>query len=225
MSRILLVEDDERIAATVEDVLSNLNHVVDIASDGPSGLDHLLSSPYELAILDWNLPGMEGFEVCNKFRRSGGTVPILFLTAIKDVSSKVDALDCGADDYLCKPFSLDELLARVNALLRRPAEKENYVIQSGSLKMDVNAGVVKIGEQVVALTAGEYRLLKMFMENAMQIFSVDAILEQLSVAEPESTEAGVRQMIACVRKKLSVDEHHKSLVTIKGSGYYFSPQS
>jgi DNA-binding response OmpR family regulator len=223
VSRILLIEDDERTAATVGDILRALNHVVDHASTGPDGLEFLKTQHYELAILDWGLPGMEGFFVCQQYRKSGGTIPILFLTAERELPKKVSALDSGADDYLCKPFSLDELLARVNALLRRPRVEASQILQSGNLAIDLGSGAVTIGGEKITLTAGEYRLLKLFMQNPRQIYSVSAILEQMSVAEPEGTEAGVRQMIACLRKRLTKGNHYQSIKTLKGSGYLFEP--
>jgi len=223
MSRILVVEDDERTAASVVDILLCQNHVVDTATNGPDGLEHLMNHPYELAILDWGLPGMVGFEVCKHYRNSGGKIPILFLTAEKDLPKKVQALDTGADDYLCKPFALDELLARVNALLRRPREEEQKSIKSGSLVLNLDSSQVTIGDTKVVLTAGEFKILKLLMQNPKQIYSVQAIFDQLYVAEAESTEAALRQMIMGLRKKLNQDEHNKSIVTLKGSGYYFEP--
>ncbi len=221
MSRILVVEDDERTAASVVDILVAQNHVVDTATNGPDGLECLLGHPYELAILDWGLPGMEGFSVCQTYRQSGGTTPILFLTAENELPKKVRALDTGADDYLCKPFSLSELLARVNALLRRPRQEASKTMQSGSLVVNLSTGEVTIGGSPIEITAGEFRLLNLFMQNAKQVFSVPTILEKLSVSEPESTEAGVRQMIMCLRKKLATDGHDKCIKTVKNAGYFF----
>jgi DNA-binding response OmpR family regulator len=209
----------------VVDVLMAHNHVVDTANNGPDGLEFLRTNLYELAVLDWGLPGMEGFSVCQNYRKSGGITPILFLTAENELPKKVQALDCGADDYLCKPFSLEELLARVNALLRRPRKEEPTVLQSGNLAVNLSTGEVTIGENAVALTAGEFRLLKLLMQNARQVFSVAAIQEQLSVAEPESTEAGIRQMIMGLRKKLAKGSHDSSIKTIKNAGYFFEPCS
>jgi len=225
VSRILLVEDDERTAASVMDILLSQNHVVDLVVTGPEGLECLLGHHYELAILDWGLPGMEGFSICKAYRNSGGTCPVLFLTAQNELPKKVQALDIGADDYLCKPFSLAELLARVNALLRRPPQEESKTMRSGNLVVNIGTGEVRIGDNVVAFTAGEFRLLNLLMQNPKQVFSVPAILDKLSVAEPESTEAGIRQMIMCLRKKLVTDGHDQSIKTVKNAGYVFEPAS
>jgi DNA-binding response OmpR family regulator len=223
VSRILVVEDDERTAASVLDVLLAQNHVVDVATNGPDGLECLLGHHYELAILDWGLPGMEGFLVCQNYRQSGGTSPILFLTAENELPKKVRALDSGADDYLCKPFSMEELLARVNALLRRQRKETSKTMRSGNLAVDLGTGEVTIGDTAIVLTAGEFRLLNLLMQNAEQVFSVSAILEKLAVAEPESTEAGIRQMIMCLRKKLAKDGNDACIKTVKNAGYFFKP--
>lgn len=221
MSRILVIEDDKRTAEAVADVLTGLNHVVDITFTGEDGLESLLMHHFDLAIVDWILPGIEGFTVCQQYRKRGGATPILFLTAERELPKKVSALDCGADDYLCKPFAVDELIARVNAILRRPQHEPGQILRSGSLAIEMNTCTVTIASDQLSLTAGEYRLLKFFMQNAGAIYSVSAILQELSMVEPESTEAGLRQMIACLRKKLSKDEHNSSIVNIKGQGYQF----
>ena len=128
MSRILLIEDDHAQLDIIEQGLAFHGHVIDTKCDGAEGLEQLLAHHYDLAIIDWELPGLPGVEICNKYRNAGGTAAVLFLTGKSSVSNKVQAFDCGADDYLTKPFSYAELLARVKALLRRPPAMESETL-------------------------------------------------------------------------------------------------
>lgn len=223
MSRILVIEDDPRTAATVKTALQAFNHVVDSVTNGADGLEYLLNQPYELAIVDWELPGMKGDSILLEYRTRGGTCPILFLTALNNVANKVHALDGGADDYLCKPFSLEELLARVNSLLRRSSPPtESKQLTSGDMVVDTTACTVTIGGEAIKLTAGEFKLLLLLMQNHSHVLSIETILSRL--AGGESTELSLRQNIACLRKKLSVNGHDRSIVTVTGQGYKFETQ-
>ncbi|MBX3152240.1 response regulator transcription factor [Candidatus Obscuribacterales bacterium] len=221
MGRILLVEDDEMIASVVEDVLSEHNHVVDLVSTGPDALDQLLHYHYDMAIIDWGLPGMPGYTVTEQYRGKGGKIPILFLTGQTDVVKKVQALDVGADDYICKPFAVDELIARVTALLRRPPVEDEKVVKSGSLQLDLATCQVTISGAPLALTAGEFALLKLFMQNPGKVFSISSIVDKIFQSDAEFAEKAVRQRVMVLRKKLSVDGHEESIVTVTGQGYKF----
>lgn len=221
MGRILLIEDDEVTASMVEEVLTEFNHVVDTVVSGTEGLEYLLHQHYDLSIIDWGLPGLSGVEICERYRKGGGKTPLLFLTGQQEVSRKVQAFDLGADDYLCKPFSVDELLARVNALLRRPRVDSDTIISSGSLQMNVTARNVTIGGEPVSLSSGEFELLKLLMQNQKRIFSTTAIVEKVYSSESDTSEKTVRQRILCLRKKLEQDDHDKSIVNVKGQGYKF----
>jgi|GEM_PF-65631 Response regulators consisting of a CheY-like receiver domain and a winged-helix DNA-binding domain len=224
LSRILVIEDDPRTSATVKTALQAFNHVVDTVNNGSDGLEYLLSQPYELAIVDWELPGLKGDSILLEYRKRGGNCPILFLTAMNKVADKVHALDGGADDYLCKPFSLQELLARVNSLLRRssPSEVSANQLTSGDLVVDTMTCTVTIGGEVVKLTAGEFKLLALLMQNPSHVLTLDVILSR--TAGGESTELSLRQNIACLRKKLSKNRHDQSIVTVTGQGYKFESQ-
>lgn len=221
MGRILLVEDDEKIASVVEDALCAYNHVVDVVITGPDGLEHLMYHHYDMAIIDWGLPGMPGFTICEKYRSEGGKIPILFLTGQTDVVKKVAALDSGADDYMCKPFSLDELIARVSALLRRPPEESEKIVSSGSMQLDLNNSSVSIAGEKISLTASEFSLLKLFMQNPGKIFSYSAIVDKIFQSDAEFAEKAVRQRVMVLRKKLAQDGHDDSIVTVTGQGYKF----
>ena len=144
MARILVIEDDYTQLDIIEQGLAFHGHVIDTKGDGAEGLEQLLAHHYDLAIIDWDLPGLQGVDVCNKYRNSGGTAAVLFLTGKSSVTNKVQAFDCGADDYLTKPFSYAELLARVKALLRRPhtMESESLVYQEITLDMVTKVATV-----------------------------------------------------------------------------------
>jgi Response regulators consisting of a CheY-like receiver domain and a winged-helix DNA-binding domain len=221
VGRILLIEDDEATADMVEQVLTEFNHVVDTVTNGTEGLEYLMHQHYDLSIIDWGLPGLTGVEICERYRKEGGRTPLLFLTGQQEVSRKVQAFDLGADDYLCKPFSVDELLARVNALLRRPRIQSDTIIISGSLEMNVTARNVTISGEPVSLSSGEFELLSLLMQNPKRIFSTAAIVEKVYSSESDTSEKTVRQRILCLRKKLEQDSHDKSIVNVKGQGYKF----
>ncbi|MDZ4837042.1 MAG: response regulator transcription factor [Candidatus Melainabacteria bacterium] len=221
MGRILLIEDDEKIASVVEDALCAYNHVVDVTGTGPDGLEHLRYHHYDMAIIDWGLPGMPGFTVCETYRNEGGKIPILFLTGQTDVVKKVQALDSGADDYMCKPFSLDELIARVSALLRRPPEEEDQIVSSGTMQLDLTNSAVTIQGDAISLTASEFALLKLLMQNPSTVFTYGAIIDKLFHSEAEFAEKAVRQRVMVLRKKIAQDGHGDSIVTVTGQGYKF----
>lgn len=221
MGRILLIEDDEATADMVEQVLTEFNHVVDTVTNGDEGLEYLTHQHYDLSIIDWGLPGLSGVEICERYRKEGGKTPLLFLTGQQEVSRKVQAFDLGADDYLCKPFSVDELLARVNALLRRPRVESDTIINSGSLQLNVTARNVTIGGEAISLSSGEFELLRLLMQNQKRIFSTAAIFEKVYSSESDTSEKTVRQRVLCLRKKLEQDGHDQSIVNIKGQGYKF----
>lgn len=221
MARILLIEDDEKVATLVEDALISFNHVVDRARNGEEGLDYIRFSHYELAVVDWMLPGISGYEICKEYRLGGGQIPILFLTAQSEVHFKVQALDTGADDYLCKPFFVDELIARVNGLLRRNAPRKQSILRSGSLALDTQSAEVTINGTPIILNASEFALLKLLMQSPGRIYSADAIAERDDNVDNEKHQKAIRQRVLCLRKKISEDNHDRSIVTVQGQGYKF----
>lgn len=219
MARILLVEDDVLVVTIVEEALTSSHHIVESVTTGPEGLDRLLHYHYDLAIVDWGLPGMAGIEICDAYRNQGGRMPILFLTGQSDLQHKVKAFDTGADDYLCKPFSFFELVARVNALLRRPPEDNDQVLEAGNLKVDLIKSTVSINGEVLTLTAREFDLLKLLMSNPGHVFTPANIVDKICPEEPDQAEQAIRQRVMWLRKKLM--DHADSIVTVKGQGYKF----
>ena len=223
MTKILLVEDDDMTVQTVTDFLSVANnYIVESVKGGKEGLDRLQLYEYDLAIVDWSLPEMSGVEVCSTYRSNGGLVPILMLTGKTSVSEKVHGLDAGADDYLTKPFSLQELTARVRALLRRPRETVKEVLQAGELVLDTTSGKVTKAGAEIALLPKELILLEFFMRHPNQNFTAITLLNRLWSSESDSTEQAVRQVIVRLRKKIE-DEGEELIVTSKGLGYRLVP--
>lgn len=221
MARILVIEDDPQVSSVVEEALLTLNHVVETCDDGNDGLDRLTYYHFDLAIVDWVLPGKTGLEICTIYRKNGGQVPILFLTGQADIPNKIEAFDSGADDYLTKPFSFSELVARVKALLRRPPQLAEKVLEHGGLKLDLGTCVVTKLDKPVNLAPSEFALLELFMSNPGRIFSADDLLSRVFKTDSEASDEAVRQRVLRLRKKIAIDESASLIKTVKGLGYKF----
>src|SRR5256885_7824673 len=172
-SRILVVEDDPRLAATLERVLSAESHDVQVAGDGHEALRRSRERPFDLVVLDIMLPGLDGIAVCRRLR-AAGPVPILLLTALGGTEERVRGLDSGADDYLVKPFAYEELLARVRALLRRAAPADH--LRFGDLRLEPASRGAWRGEQAIGLTAPEFGLLRRFLRLPRQVLSREKLI-------------------------------------------------
>lgn len=219
MARVLFVEDDKDLAAAVEMALEAQNFIVEVVHDGKSALDRLTFEHYDVAIVDWMLPQMSGYEVCQQYRRNGGQTPILFLTGQSDVMHRVQALDTGADDYLTKPFAYAELMSRVRALLRRFPKLENQVISLGHLELDVQRCRARVEGRDVDLAPSEFALLELLMKHQGRIFSTDDLLDRVFKLDREATGEAVRQRILRLRKKIDIDGKPSLIKTVKGLGY------
>lgn len=224
MARILVIEDDERLAEVLDDCLTTSNHLVETVRNGKDGLERLLYSTYDLAILDWHLPDMTGFDICKSYRENGGQMPILFLTGNSDVDCRVGALDIGADDYLTKPFAFKELQARVNALLRRPQQIAEKVLTYKNLNLDLSSKTVSVAGRKLALAASEYALLELMMRNPGKVFSYDELMDRVFKNDEEASEEAVRQRVTRLRKKIDTDGDTSCIRTIKGLGYSFGAE-
>jgi DNA-binding response OmpR family regulator len=219
MARVLFVEDNKDLATAVEMALEAQNFIVEVVHDGKSALDRLTFEHYDVAIVDWMLPQMSGYEVCQQYRRNGGQTPILFLTGQSDVMHRVQALDTGADDYLTKPFAYAELMSRVRALLRRFPKMENQVISLGHLELDVQRCRAKVEGRDVDLAPSEFALLELLMKHQGRIFSADDLLDRVFKLDREATGEAVRQRILRLRKKIDIDGKPSLIKTVKGLGY------
>ena len=218
--KILLVEDDEFVADLLICALSSQHYLVDLATDGKTGQELAESFEYDLILLDLILPQMDGISFCKQRRRSGDRTPILLLTGHDTSCNKVLGLDAGADDYVVKPFDLNELLARIRALLRRGNVTTTPVIEWENVRFDPNKCEVTYDEKMLALTPKEYALLELFLRNTQRIFSQSALLNHLWPFEEPPSENTVRAHIKSLRQKLKKAGAAADLIeTVYGLGY------
>jgi len=218
---ILLVEDEEGLRMTLSDRLRSEGYAVDFAADGDEGLSKATSLPFDLIILDIMLPNRSGLDVCRDVRVAGFATPILLLTARDQIADKVIGLKLGADDYVTKPFDTLELMARVEALLRRaPGRPAHPVLQLGPLRMDVRATEVTRDGKPIPLSAREFQLLRHFMEHSGATLSRSQLLQEVWGYEDGTFTRTVDVHIASLRQKLEKDPKHPELIlTVPGMGY------
>jgi two-component system alkaline phosphatase synthesis response regulator PhoP len=223
--RILVVEDDELIRTTIGHRLNSEGYEVDFASDGDEGLRKATESSCDLVILDIMLPRKSGFNVCRDIRMAGVVVPILILTARGETIDKVLALKIGADDYLTKPFDALELLARIEALLRRSRTHAPTGVQKfGALQVDLRGTTVLRDGKIVPLSAREFQLLRYFVEHPGTTLSRDVLLKEVWSYSTDAFTRTVDVHVASLRQKLEEDPKRPSLiVTVPGLGYKFAP--
>jgi len=222
---ILLVEDEEALRMTLGDRLRSEGYVVDLACDGEQGLDKATGMPYDLIIMDIMLPNRSGLDVCRDIRKAGLATPILVLTARDQTVDKVLGLKLGADDYVTKPFDTLELMARIEALLRRaPGRPLQSVYQLGPIRMDIRGTEVTREGKSVALSAREFQLLRYFMENPGVTLSRNDLLHEVWGYEDGTFTRTVDVHIASLRQKLEKDPKKPELIlTVPGMGYKFKP--
>ena len=217
--RILLVEDEEKLARMVELELKYEGYAVEKAPDGRRGLERALSGEFDLVLLDIMLPQMSGMEVLRRLRRES-QVPVIMLTARDTVMDKVAGLDMGANDYITKPFAIEELLARIRAALRqRPGEPEGEVLRAGPLVMDTERHQVTVGEQTVELTRREFDLLHYLLANKGRVVTRESLLDHVwgfdFVGETNAVDVYIRFLRAKIDERFSI----KLIHTVRGVGY------
>jgi DNA-binding response OmpR family regulator len=223
MAKILLVEDDRQLCTLIIDTLQGEGHVIDAVHKGPEGLERLRFYKYELVILDWELPGMSGPEICQEFRSKGGTSPVLMLTGKKEIEDKEVGLDAGADDYLTKPFHFKELTARIRALMRRPAPVLETVLKVGDITLNPVSRQVYRGDEQLNLQPKELALLEFFMRHPNQPFSSEAILDRVWSSESDAAPDTVRIQIMRLRHKIDSDGKESMIRTLHRVGYMMVP--
>jgi DNA-binding response OmpR family regulator len=219
--RILVVEDEHKIANAIKQGLMQEKYAVDVEYDGDSGLGAALSEPYDLMIIDRMLPGsVEGLDICRKVREKGIHAPILILTAKDQVRDRVTGLDSGADDYLIKPFSFEELLARIRALLRRPAEAQGTILKVGDLSLDTVSFNVSRSGKGIDLSAKEFALLEYLMRNSGRVLSKDTIISHVWDFDADILPNTVEVYIGYLRNKVDKPFKSEALIqTLRGFGY------
>ncbi len=225
-AKILIVEDEAGLITTLRDRLRKQGYVVNVAKDGVTGLELAMREPFDLILLDLMLPGQGGLVVCEKLRQSGSSTPILMLTARRQTKDKVAGLKAGGDDYLTKPFQMSELLARVEALLRRPgavagAPPARY--QFGKIHIDMKRTEVSRDGQVVPMSAKEFQLLRYFVEHRDATISRDELLREVWGYDAMPSTRTVDVHVAWLRQKLESDpKNPQYIVTVVGGfGYKF----
>jgi two-component system response regulator MprA len=217
-ARILVVEDEERIAQVIQRGLAFEGYRVDVAGDGQAGLDKAREAMPDLVILDLMLPKVDGVEVCQRLR-AAGNVPILMLTAKDTVADRVRGLDAGADDYLTKPFDLDELLARVRALLRRATPAAPEVLRFADFALDTGTHRARRGQREIELTAKEYELLELFLRHPRQVLTRDQIFDRVWGYDFGGESNIIEVYIRYLRQKVEAPDEPKLLHTVRGVGY------
>ncbi len=219
--RILVVEDEHKIAGAIKRGLEQERYAVDVEFDGDAGLGAALNENYDLMIIDRMLPGgTEGLEICREVRAKGNHAPILILTAKDQVRDRVEGLNAGADDYLVKPFSFEELLARVRALMRRPSEAKGTVLEVGDLSLDTLSFKVTRAGQNINLSAKEFALLEYLMRNAGQVLSKDNIIAHVWDFDADILPNTVEVYVGYLRNKIDKPFKGQELIrTLRGFGY------
>jgi DNA-binding response OmpR family regulator len=219
MAKILIVEDEPDLSEPVRAYLTHEHHLVEVVGDGLEAMERLRFYKYDLIILDWMLPGMQGVDVCKNFRTNGGTTPILMLTSRKQTQDKIAGLDAGADDYITKPFDVQEISARVRALLRRPQVVNSNVLRARNLVLETSTFKVTRDEHDVQLLPKEFALLEFFMRHPNQVFSAEALLDRVWSSESEASPETIRTYIKRLRQKIDVDGAQSIISTVHGVGY------
>lgn len=218
-ANILLVEDEVKLARFIELELSSEGYQVSVAHDGMTGLTLARESSPELVVLDWMLPGLSGLEICRRLRSTGNKVPVILLTARDEVSDRVAGLDAGADDYVVKPFSIEELLARIRAHLRRFSETEEDVLQFEDLSLNRRTHEVYRDKRAIDLTAKEFDLLEYLLSNPRQVFTKDQILENVWGYDFMGDSNIIEVYIRYLRLKLEEKGEKRLIQTVRGVGY------
>lgn len=222
MSKILLVEDEKDLSKQIQDWLTREHHMVEALDNGEMAYHQLRVSKYDVIILDWQLPGMSGLEICKNYRSQGGKSPVLMLTARSTIDDREQGLDAGADDYLCKPFHLKELSARVRALVRRSLGSGGTggnVLQLGAITLEPGARRVSKGDTDIKLEPKEFALLEFLMRNKNIVFSADALLDRVWESDTSVSPDSIRTYIKALRKKLDTSGEPSIITTVHGLGY------
>lgn len=217
--KILIIEDDVDISSFIKDNLTEDTYSVEIAKDGPDGSFLARTNYYDIIIMDYSLPSKDGVLVCEEIRSSGVETPIIFLTVHTDVKKKVKALEKGADDYMTKPFSIEELKARIQALVRRPRKIESPILIVGDLVLDTQKRTVKRGSTSIYLTRKTYDLLEYLMRNKGTVLSRGSIMEYVWNSDGDPFSNTIEAHILNLRKKINIKGKKDILKNIPGRGY------
>jgi DNA-binding response OmpR family regulator len=217
--KILLAEDDVKLAQFIEMELTCEGYEVKMAHDGLDGLMQARQTSPDLMILDWMMPGMSGIEICRRLRSTGSKIPIILVTAKDEISDRVAGLDAGADDYVVKPFSIEELLARIRSNLRRTKEDDSDLLQFEDLSLNRRTREVLRSEKAIELTVREYELLEYLMNHPQQVLTRNLILEHVWGYDFGGDSNVIEVYIRTLRQKLEMDNPIRLIQTVRGVGY------
>jgi len=217
-AKILVIEDDEEILKFIKRGLAYEGYQVETATDGQSGLTLARNSPPDLVVLDLMLPGIDGLEVCRRLR-AGGNTPVIILTAKDTINDRIMGLDMGADDYMTKPFELDELLARIRALLRRAQPTQPQILHYADISLDTGTRQAMRNDRVIPLTAKEYELLELFLRHPRQVLSREMIFDQVWGYDFGGESNIIEVYIRYLRQKLEAEGERRLIHTVRGMGY------
>lgn len=220
--RVLIIEDEDLIRESLCDTVKGAGFSVESAADGEEGLYYATEYPVDIAIVDLGLPCMSGMELIGKVREAGKTYPILILTARDRWQDKVEGLQAGADDYVVKPFHTEEVLARLNALIRRTGGFSEAVLKAGSIALDTRSQEVSVDKKAVELTSYEYRVLEYLMINSGKVVSKTELTESLYDQDYERDSNVIEVFVGRLRKKLDPKNTLKPIETLRGRGYRFA---
>ena len=215
---ILVVEDEPKAGNYLLNGLQELGHCVSLARDGVDGLHQALETPFDVIVLYVMMPKMDGWEVLRRLRKEADT-PVLFLTARDDIADRIKGPELGADDYLIKPFSFDELCARIAALIRRRYEEKNPLIQIGGLTLNTAARELRHEKKLIALTPGEYAILEYLSLNRGRVVSAERLLEVSHGSDASPGQNVVLVMVCTLRRKLAAEGETQIIQTRRGYGY------
>ena len=217
--RILIVEDEVKLSQAMKRALELQKYSVDVANDGTNGYDMASGEDYDLIMLDIMLPGMDGTTICQKLREEGSTTPIMMLTAKGQISDRVTGLDVGADDYMVKPFSFEELFARIRALIRRPTTTRRAVIKIGTLSLDTANFKVKNKDHDINLSTREFSILLYLLQNKNQVISREQLITHTWNYDSEVMPNVVEVHVKHLRDKLGAGGGKNIIRTVRGRGY------
>lgn len=219
MAKILLVDDDQNLVASLVDFLTADNHTVETAFCGKDGLQLLQNFAFDLVILDWSMPDLQGIEVLKEFRKTGGLTPIIFLTGMTNIDDKLEGLGSGADDYVTKPFHLRELNARIKAVLRRPKGLLPVSKVVGNLTMIEDTRTVSVDGKTINLGRREFAVLDFLVRHPNRTYSAKELMKAIWPSDADASEDAVRVCVNALRKKITAGDGGCIVKTILGSGY------
>ena len=217
--RILIADDEQGIAKALKVILEKNKFAVDAVFNGTDALDYIMSTPYDAIVLDIMMPGLDGLTVLKRAREAGIKTPVMLLTAKSEISDRVAGLECGADDYLPKPFATAEFVARVRALTRRSESYTHSVITVGVTQLDSGRYELRCGDKSAALSNKEYQLMELFMRSPRRVFSTEYIMELIWGFDAEAETDVIWTYISFLRKKLRQIDSDAEIKTIRGAGY------